>query len=48
MTTVTINMDIKFLDWWKTLAPHVQEDQTMMVIAWWAYQKGKENAQVNP
>lgn len=39
---ITINMDAKFIEWWKTIAPHIQENQTIMVIAWWAWEKSRE------
>ena len=42
MSKVTINMDVEFVKWWKTLAPHIQEDEVKMIVAWWAWQKGQQ------
>ena len=39
---VTIEISRSFLEWWKTLAQHIQDDQTIMLVAWGAWQKAKE------
>lgn len=41
MDKITITVSEDFINWWKTLAPHIQEDQTIMLIAYAAWQKAK-------